>query len=84
MLSQAMGVEGAEEEGDENAVGSAEDERSVGGEDAGGEGHPWKEGGEGVEGEGEEDVSGEEIERVEEKRVHVCGSFGRRLWRERF
>ena len=49
-LGDAVGVEEAEEEGGEDAVGGAEEEAAVGGEEAGVEG----EGGDGEVGEGEE------------------------------
>ena len=65
-LSVSVAAEDAEEEGDEDAVGCAEEEVEVGDEGAEGEG-----GGEGVaEEEDESDVEDEEVETVEEEGMH--------------
>ncbi|KAL8895684.1 MAG: hypothetical protein Q9207_008067, partial [Kuettlingeria erythrocarpa] len=75
VLGEAVAVGEAQDEGNEDAVGGAEEEGEVGGEDAGGEGRAGDEGREGVEGEGEEDVGGKEVEGVEEESVHCEGCF---------
>lgn len=63
----------AEEEGGEDAVGGAEEEAAVGGEEAGVEGGGGDgEVGEGEEGECEAEVEEEEAEEGEEDGVHYC------------
>ena len=73
-LADAVLADEAEGEGGKDAVGSADDEAAVGGEEAGVEGGGGEEGevGEGEEGGCEAEVEGQESEEKEKDGVHVC------------
>lgn len=76
-LADAVLANEAEGEGGEDAVGGAEDEAAVGGEEAGIEGGSWDgEVGEGEEGAREAEVEGKEADEDHEDRVHSCKKAG--------